>query len=277
MLNFASQEPDNWRETNNYYEFSPTIAKGGSQLKIDSAVKLFADKLCVPAPSARIERPRLFAQLEKSLTQFSATLIAGRAGTGKTALAADYARRGDYNVAWYKVETADSDWQVFYSYLSASLNRFCPAAPPSPNIIIETADSQEVAAMSESLAAQISVAAEAKPLLIILDDLHSVFDAVWFADFFNSFVPSLAPNVHLLLAARTLPPLQLWRLRSKQVLGVLDEKLLAFTLEETISLFGKRKLSPSVARAAHKLAYGKIARLEEIIEKKSPKSNVFFV
>jgi ATP/maltotriose-dependent transcriptional regulator MalT len=107
--------------------------------------------------------------------------------------------------------------------------------------------------------------------------LHSVFDAVWFADFFNSFVPSLAPNVHLLLAARTLPPLQLWRLRSKQVLGVLDEKLLAFTLEETISLFGKRKLSPSVARAAHKLAYGKIARLEEIIEKKSPKSNVFFV
>jgi ATP/maltotriose-dependent transcriptional regulator MalT len=110
-------------------------------------------------------------------------------------------------------------------------------------------------------------------VLIVLDDLHSVFDADWFGDFFNSFVPLLAPNVSLLLIARTLPPLQVWRLRSKQVLGVMDEKLLSFTEDETIEIFRQHKLPPSAARSAHKSAYGKIARLEEIIEKKIAKRN----
>lgn len=277
MLNFASQELNDWRETNNYYDFSPNASDKKSRVKT-SPVKLFADKLCVPPTAVqKIERPRLFKHLEKSLKQFSATLIAGRAGTGKTTLAAEFAYGGDYNVAWYKVETADSDWKVFFSYLSASLNQFCLDTTVSSDLIVETNDSAKVASMTESLAAQISIVAESKPLLIVLDDLHSVFDAGWFTDFFNNFVPSLTANVNLLLTARTLPTLPLWRLRSKQVLGVLDEKLLAFSPDETIKLFSKQKLSPSVARSAHKLAYGKIAKLEEIVKKKSSKPNKIFV
>jgi LuxR family maltose regulon positive regulatory protein len=200
--------------------------------------------------------------LEKSLAQFSATLIAGRAGTGKTALAADFARQTDCCVAWYKVETADCDWKVFSRYLSASLDLNCSGAD------LETdRGAMEVSLTSEALAAQFVQAAEEKPLLIVLDNLHSVFDAEWFADFFNSFVPLLAPKVRLLLMARTLPPLQIWRLRSKQVLGVMDEKLLAFTEDETIELFRKHNITPSAAREAHRVTYGKIARLKEIIEK----------
>lgn len=275
MLNFASQELNDWGETNNYYEFSPNVARENSHIKIDS-VKLFADKLCVPPFSARVERPRLFQQLEKSLSQFSATLIAGRAGTGKTSLAADFARSVDYNVAWYKVETADSDWRVFSSYLSASISQLCSDSQSSINLNIEAGNYLEVAPMTEALVAQSCDAAEAKPLLIVLDDLHSVFDSIWFTEFFNNFVPALPTDVNLLLTARTLPPLPLWRLRSKQVLGVLDEKLLAFTLDETVKLFSKNKLAPSIARSAHKLSYGKIAKLEEIIEKKSSKPNKIF-
>ena len=261
MMNFASQELSEWRESNNYYEITPPKAE--TVVKTDS-VKLFADKLRVPIVAEPIARPRLMEHLEKSLAQFSATLIAGRAGTGKTALAADFARQTGDCVAWYKVETADTDWKVFSRYLSASLDLNCSDETP--------ADGTEVFASCESLAAKFNEAAEEKPVLIVLDDLHSVFDAAWFADFFNNFVPLLASDVRLLLIARTLPPLQqLWRLRSKQVLGVMDEKLLAFTQDETIELFRKYQLSPSAARSAHKSAYGKIARLEEIIEKKSAK------
>ncbi len=265
MLNFASQELSEWREPNGIYDAAPTFAKRAKPVKTDS-VKLFADKLCPPSVAEPVARLRLMEHLKKSLAQFSATLIAGRAGTGKTWLAADYARQSEARVAWYKVETADADWKVFSRYLAASLNLKCADSP--------AAGALAVSASSESLAAQFNKAAEEKPVLIVLDDLHSIFDADWFGEFFNSFVPLLAPDVQLLFIARTLPPLtQIWRLRSKQVLGVMDEKLLSFTQDETVELFRKHKLAPTTAYVAHKSAYGKIARLEEIIEKKIAKPN----
>jgi len=261
MMNFASHELSEWRESNNYYEFTPTKTGEKPEIKVDS-VKLFADKLRVPAVGEPIVRPRLMEYLEKSLEQFSATLIAGRAGTGKTALAADFARQSDYCVAWYKVETADSDWKVFSRYLSASLDLNCSDADLGAE-----RGAMEVPLTCETLAAKFVHVAEEKPVLLVLDSLHSVFDAEWFADFFNNFVPLLAPDVHLLMIARTLPPLQMWRLRSKQILGVMDEKLLSFTEQETIELFRTHQLTPSAALSAHKSAYGKIARLQEIIQK----------
>lgn len=266
MLTLASDELGEWGESNTNLKLTSALPENKRPETSDS-LKLFADKLCVPPIAARVERPRLTVHLENSLEQFSATLIAGRAGTGKTALAADYARRADYNVAWYKVETADGDWRVFYSYLAASLNQFCTVSPAFSNIAAEPRARTFVAPMTESLTSQIALGATEKPLLIVLDDLHSVFDARWFTEFFYSFVLSLPAAVDLLLIARATPPLPLWRLRSKQVLGILDEKLLAFTLEETIELFKGCKLSAGAARAAHKRAYGRIAKLVEFIGK----------
>lgn len=258
MLNFASEEFSDWHESNNYYEISRSDQE--TPVKSDS-VKLFADKLGAPPIGEPIARPRLLSQLEKSLAQFSAALVVGRAGTGKTCLAADFARRRDCRIAWYKAETADADWKIFARYLAASLD--------AGNAETAAFDDLEVSAACEVLAARFNEAAQEKPLLIVIDDWHSVFDARWFAEFFHGFVPLLNANVNLLFIARTMPPLQVWRLRSKQVLGVLDEKLLAFTLSETAELFARQRLPLAQARHAHRSAYGKISRLREIIEKKT--------
>jgi LuxR family maltose regulon positive regulatory protein len=271
MMNFASQDLNEWRESTNYYEISSPSSATKPKIKIDS-VKLLADKLRIPDVVETVVRPRLTTHLEKSLAQYSATLITGRAGTGKTDLAVNCARQSDFCVAWYKVETADSDWKIFSSYLLGSISQNC-----SENFEELASNEIRVPLMTESLAERFADAAKEKPLLIVLDDLHSIFDADWFTEFFTSFVSSLAPNVHLLMIARTEPPLPLWRLRSKQVLGVMDEKLLSFTLDETVELFRKHRLSAAAARSAHKLAYGKVAKLTEIIEKKSAKPNRIFV
>lgn len=263
MLNFASQELNGWQESSNYYDFSPVSPAKKSDVKTAS-VKLFADKIRVPSFAAPVERPRLIEHLNKSMAQFSATLITGRAGMGKTILAADFAKQSDCRITWYKTETADGDWRVFSSYLVGSLSQTCP------DFNLQEFDTNRlaVASTSESLAAQFNCAADDQPFLIVLDDLHSVFDAEWFTEFFNGFVPLLAPNVHLLMIARTLPPLQLWRLRSKQVLGVMDENLLNFNLEETKRFFRRHRLSAAVANTAHKRTYGRISKLAEIAEKK---------
>jgi len=263
MMNFASEQFNDRHESNHNYEFSRSVPEKSSEDK--RTFKLFSEKICVPSFAAPVARPRLIEQLKKSSAQFSATLITGRAGMGKTILAADFAVQSRCPVAWYKAETADIDWKVFSNYLLGSLKRCCPEFNSETSII----ENSEVSVVTENLAAGFNCAAEDQPFLIVLDDLHSVFDADWFTDFFNSFVFSLAPNVKLLLVARTLPPLQIWRLRSKQVLSVMDEKLLTFNIEETKELFRHYRLSPTAARSAHKRTYGRIAKLEEIALKKT--------
>ncbi len=267
-MNFASYEEQENYAAPDYQTDNSSFAVGSFSPPARS-MKLFSDKFVVPSLTNEIDRLRLIEQTENSLAHYSATIITGRAGMGKTTLATQFAAQSKANIIWYQVETADSDWEIFASYLAGSLKQTRTVAA-ADSIKFNAA---EVAAQSEMLAARFAEAAEREPLLIVLDDLHSVFDAEWFAEFFNSFVSSLTPNVQLLLVARTLPPLAVWRLRSKQILGVVEEKLLAFTPEETVKFFDTYQLPAKIAAVAHQIAYGKISKLKEIAEKNSTLQN----
>ncbi len=265
MLTFASHELNEQEDSyyNLNYDLSGALAP---RTKIYSA-KLFADKICIPQIPAIVNRARLTTHLEKSLAQFSAVLITGRTGTGKTTLAADFARRTNYAVVWYKVDTADSELNVFTSYLTTSLNRH--QFDGEAALLIEhnnLSAERKVPQTTETLSAQIAAVGAVKPLLVVLDDFHTVFDAVWFVEFFNNLLSTPIRNAHFLLIARHAPPFPLWRMRSKQMLGVMEEKLLNFTLEETIEFFESYKISAKAARTAHAETDGKISRLKQIAE-----------
>lgn len=232
-------------------------------------VRLIADKLQIPELGVNLRRPRLHDHLTKSLEQFNATLVVGRTGTGKTSLVADFARRTQNRcVAWYKVEAADSDWAVFSSYLIECLNRHCS---PQQSVdlrefIAHNSQSGEIASLTEVLGVWLAAAAIDKPMLIVLDDAHCVFDADWFTEFFHKLVPMLTSDVHLLMLSRALPSFPLWRMRSKQMLGVIDENLLQFNIEETSEMFDGYGLSASVALAAQQESFGRAAKLRRFAE-----------
>ena len=80
-------------------------------------IHLFADKMRIPQFSSHISRPRLIELLRKSTAQNGATLVTGRAETGKSALAAEFAARYD-RVAWYQIDTAETDWNLFARYFA---------------------------------------------------------------------------------------------------------------------------------------------------------------
>lgn len=264
MFNFASTEQIEVSEIN--YNFDRVSA---SATHNHGSMKILAEKIRVPDDNCSIiERARLVAHIEKSLAQFSSTLVTGRVGTGKTTLATELAKQKNYDVAWYKIETIESDWKVFLAYLTESL-RLSQATSKPFRAVETTADEIESSSVTESLAARFAFLEKEKPLLVVLDDLHSVYDVDWFAEFFNALLSLPAPNVRVLLLARAAPPFPLWRLRSKHVLDIVDEKHLAFTVPETVELFRSYGLSEIAARAAHKRAYGKIAKLREIAEKKA--------
>jgi len=225
---------------------------------------ILRDKLQIPTLKGLLERPRIDALLVKSLDQFPATLISGRSGTGKTVVAATFAA-GRQNVSWYSVESTDVDWPVFSRYFSASLSEtFFGSANGSASKSDLSNKEISQTEIARFLIDRFSrdIGPSPSGSLIVLDDIHNIFDAPWFEDFFNLLLYSLPPETHLLLLlCRSKPPGPLWRLRSKQMLNVLDEKVIAFNGAETEELFQGLGLPGSMAQMAQQECFGRVSKL----------------
>lgn len=265
-MTFSLHENLDLSGADNSFEISPVVSKSRSIPKTED-IHLFIEKMEIPVFENYVARLRLNELLEKNLTQFNATLITGRTGTGKTALAADFSDKYK-RVAWFSVESAENDWEVFFRYFLESFSRMLNEQQKL-EILSEIVRSkpQTVAPYIENLLSRVELPAEEKPFLIVIDNIHNVFDAEWFSEFFTTLLYALTPDVHLIMLSRSNPPLPLWRLRSKQVLGVIEEKLLAFTLVETQELFKKFDLPEEKTFQAFGKTFGRISRLKEFIDK----------
>ena len=211
---------------------------------------LIQDKITVPTQKPRTSRPRLLDLLTDNLTNYSATIVNGRAGTGKTTLSAEFARRTTRPVCWYKVDAADAELGVFCRYLISTLRLQRPALDADRLMeITESVESDRAEVLAEAFVYQLAEERD-EPLLVIIEDLHLIYDADWVVPFFHRLLPLLPADVHLIITCRSLPPAPLWRLRSKQMLRVIEETELGFTLEETVRLFETYGLSEEHARIA---------------------------
>ncbi len=224
---------------------------------------LIHEKIAVPDVSPRVSRPRLLNLLAENVACCNATIINGRAGTGKTALAADFARHAGRLVCWYKVDAADSDLRMFCEYLSTSVGSQRLSMNTERLLqITETVESDRAELLAEAFVFQLSEG-KSESLLIVIEDLHLVYDADWVVPFFRRLLPLLPADVHLLITCRSLPPAPLWRLRSKQMLRVVEESELAFNLDEAILLFGTYGLGADPARIAWDRTNGRAATIAE--------------
>jgi LuxR family maltose regulon positive regulatory protein len=226
---------------------------------------LIHDKITVPTQKPRTSRPRLLDLLTDNLTNYSATIVNGRAGTGKTTLSAEFARRATRPVCWYKVDAADAKLSVFCQYLISTLRLQRPTLDADRLMeITESVESDRAEALAEAFVFQLAEEPRHvgdEPLLVIIEDLHLIYDADWVVPFFHRLLPLLPADVHLIITCRSLPPAPLWRLRSKQMLRVIEETELAFTLEETSRLFETYGLSEEHARIALRETNGRAAAI----------------
>jgi LuxR family maltose regulon positive regulatory protein len=103
---------------------------------------LLATKLFAPRPQPGfVSRPRLLKGLDDGLAR-GLTLVSGPAGSGKTALVADWARRGRRPVAWLSLDAGDNDPGRFWRHAAAAVDRVRPGiarrvlpllGPPPPS------------------------------------------------------------------------------------------------------------------------------------------------
>ena len=252
---------DHFDATESYSRVTQTTAATRSKGERDG-VHILKEKLEIPHCEGLIERPRLIEKLERSLSQFAATLVSGRAGTGKTSIAARYARTRK-TIAWFTVESSDVDWNVFATYLTASVLHAVGSKKAIGDSLPHVTNPSP-AAMARflfNIVSELETAkTDARPLLV-LDGIHHLFDADWFGEFFTILQPSLCETADLLLLCRSKPPNPLWRLRSKQQLDVIDEKTLAFDRDETMLLLEQVGRSQIEAARIHAETFGRISKL----------------
>jgi len=234
-------------------------------------MKLIASKITIPPELPRVCRQGLLDTLRENLKSCHATVINGRAGTGKTMLAVDFVRRYVRRAAWYKVDAPDMSLPVFMEYLVASVARVRPGF--GRQTLERQAQSlgtggvgragvrceSNVAGLAEAFVYDLERKAE--PLVLVIDDLHLIYDADWVIPFFHRLLLLLPAEIHMLILGRGLPPAPMWRLRSKQRLFVITEQMLAFTQTEAEELFSAYGFGAEDASSALKRTGGRAADL----------------
>jgi LuxR family maltose regulon positive regulatory protein len=226
--------------------------------------KIIAEKIAVPSPTGCISRPRLAAQLEQSLSSCTCTVISGRAGSGKTTLAIDFAEKSGRAIAWYKVDAPENKLEIFLSYLISSIRAQRPGFGGALLSLLQNEmDFGQISHLAEVFVFELE-RQTAKPLLIVIEDLHLVCDADWLVPFFRRLLPLLPADVHMLITSRTMVPAPLWRMRSKQTLSVIEEEALSFTREEAVKLFTHYGLTAEQACIALDHSHGRAAALSSL-------------
>jgi LuxR family transcriptional regulator, maltose regulon positive regulatory protein len=231
-------------------------------------MKIINSKITIPTDTPLVCRQGLLDTLRENLESCHASFINGRAGTGKTMLAVDFVRSHVARAAWYKVDAPDMSLPVFLEYLVASVAQARPGfgrqtldcrARSSGTGGVEAGAEINIAELAEAFVYDLERRAE--PLVLVIDDLHLIYDADWVIPFFHHLLPLLPAETHMLILGRGLLPEPMWRLRSKQHLFVITEQMLAFTQTEAEELFSGYGLGAEEVRSALLRTGGRAAGL----------------
>ena len=183
-----------------------------------------------------LRRPRLLRSLDRDRAA-ALTLVDAPAGYGKTMLLRSWCAEQSRAVAWVTLDAADEDPVRLWTYVASAVDRVgeglgrpALARLAVPGARVELA----VDALLNGLVAY------ARPLAIVLDDLHLLGSEASFRSLEHA-VERLPDNVRLLAATRSDPPIRLARLRARGALSEIRVRELAFTVDEARELLVRRE------------------------------------
>jgi LuxR family maltose regulon positive regulatory protein len=228
----------------------------------------FQQKLIIPAASRPlVVRRRLLSQFEQAITTKRVVALAAPAGWGKTTSLAQWANDSSLPVAWYTLDAADRDPQLFLDYLLHTVAAFVPGAE---TIVAQLATTAPRGLPELIQATALAIAAAPAPFALVFDDFHVIeeqFDDFVFepvasnaraqaADLADGSDRPLLPGTalvldllasiaeyagdcHLVFASRTLPTLHgLVRMVAQQRAAVFDYTALQFSAADVQQLAG---------------------------------------
>jgi ATP/maltotriose-dependent transcriptional regulator MalT len=209
----------------------------GNPLKIAAPDQdvLLATKVHVPrAQPGFVPRQRLVGALDDGLAR-GVVLVCAPAGFGKTALLADWTRRGCQSAAWLSLDTGDNDPARFWRHAAAALDLARPGIADRVGPLLGPPAPASFDGLVTALINELADQRGGDEVLLVLDDYHlissqPVHESLLF------LLEHLPPGLRLVLASRSDPPLPLARLRARGQLAELRAPELRFTGDEAAAL-----------------------------------------
>jgi len=208
--------------------YNPAILFSGNWLVLDT---LLTTKLYIPPrPPSLVPRKRLADRLSDG-TRTRLVLVSAPAGFGKTILLGDWARDIKWPNVWVSLDQDDDDLLRFLTYVIVSLQK--AIGHDFGELILAGFQATQQPSVESTLSMLINEAASVpEDFVLILDDYHlveqpSIHQALTF------LLEHLPPQMHLVIASRSDPPLPLARLRVRGELVEIRDGDLRFTPEET--------------------------------------------
>jgi LuxR family maltose regulon positive regulatory protein len=208
-----------------------------------------------------INRPRLTEQVHRGV-EGPLTLLAAPAGFGKTLLLLEWAKETRLPVAWLTLDSDDNDLSCFLRYLIGSLQTLEAGLGEEAKDYTQSFTGGGMEVGLTLLINELSTLS--KEIALVLDDFQVLEnpEALQGIGFLLKYLPS---NLHLVIATRSEPKLDLAFLRAKGWVVELGADELRFTGEEVGQYFLQAvglQLSPETVRALEERTEGWITALQ---------------
>ena len=227
---------------------------------------LLATKLRQPRVRGNlVSRARLTERLGAGLDR-ALILISAPVGFGKTTLLGEWLAGAAQAVptAWLSLDEDDDDPVRFLTYVVAALNGVQESVGSAALAMLRSPHPPPTKVILTSLLNDLSDVPG--DLILVLDDYHAI-GALAVHDVVAFLVGNLPPQVHLVIATRSDPPLPLSRLRARDQLVELRGPELLFTLEEAETFLNRAmglSLSAGDVRSLQSSTEGWVAGLQLI-------------
>ncbi len=224
---------------------------------------LLATKLHLPRPRAQlVPRSHLVERLQQGVAG-ALTLVSAPAGFGKTTLLAQWQASTRAPVAWLSLEPEDNESMRFLTYLIAALQTLDPHLGARAHALLGLPQPAEPETVLALLVNDL-IHWQGEDFVLVLDDYH-VITAAPIHRALTHLVEHLPPQMHLILATRSDPPLPLARLRARGHLTELRAAELHFGAAEASAFLAEvmgLHLSPQDVTTLQTRTEGWIAGLQ---------------
>jgi len=200
---------------------------------------LLETKLYIPKwRPGLVSRPRLIERMHQGIAR-KLTLVSAPAGFGKTTLLAEWlaaSPAGERAAGWVSLDQSDNDPAFFWAYFITALQKVRSEVGESALSLLHSPQPPPIESVLTTLINDIN--AIEQEFALILDDYH-VIDAQPVHNAIAFLLDHLPPQMHLIIASRSDPPLPLARLRARGESTELRAADLRFTYDEAAAFLNQ--------------------------------------